>query len=575
MPRSRPRPLRSVLLAILIAASPLAATAEDGLTGAYLGARSAEINGDLVAAARLYTRAVQFDAENDLLREKAMIFSVAVGDIAGALRHARTLEERGAESRQVPLLLAVEEIRVGAFPNALRRIEAHRAAFSDLLYALLGGWAALVDDEEDAQSRFAALTGNDTLRAFGLYHATLALAVSGRLEDAARMIEAGDLGFLARQRRVVRAEAEILAAADHRASALARIDAAAESGISDPGLADLRRRIAAGAPIGFTLVPNATEGVAEALYGFALALGNAEQSRNYAVMLTRLALYLRPDLAEARLLLAELLQTDGQYDLAIAVLAEVPADSPQFLRAETARAAAMAAAGRMDEAIGVLTGLARSYPSELEPALALADTLRRQERYAEAAEAYTTAIGLVGAPQPRHWTLFYHRGICFERSGEWDRAEADFRKALELEPDQPSVLNYLGYSLADMGRNYAEAEEMIRKAVAKRPRDGYIIDSLAWVLYRLGRYEEAVEPMERAVSLVPNDPILNDHLGDILWMVGRRMEARFQWRRALSFGPEESEIPRIRRKLEVGLTRVLEEEGAKPAVPRTEAGDGG
>jgi len=187
--------------------------------------------------------------------------------------------------------------------------------------------------------------------------------------------------------------------------------------------------------------------------------------------------------------------------------------------------------------------------------------LREDEQFARAAEAYSAAIELIDTEVPGHWRLYYARGITLERTDRWDEAGADFRHALELNPDQPNVLNYLGYSLVEMRRNLAEAEQMIRTAVEQRPQDGYITDSLGWVLYRLGRYEEAVAPMERTVELLPVDPIVNDHLGDVYWMVGRKLEAEFQWKRALSFEPEPEEEKRIRRKLEVGLDQVLEDEG--------------
>ena len=193
----------------------------------------------------------------------------------------------------------------------------------------------------------------------------------------------------------------------------------------------------------------------------------------------------------------------------------------------------------------------------------LGDILRQKERFSEAAKAYDRALELSGEPSPGDWFLFYARGISFERIGEWDKAEADFRMALKLNPDQPQVLNYLGYSLVEKKIKLDEALEMIKRAVAARPNDGYITDSLGWALYRLGRFEEAVAPMERAVELEPADPIISDHLGDVLWAVGRKMEARFQWQRALSFEPEEEDAKRIRRKLEVGLDVVLQEEGAK------------
>jgi 16S rRNA (guanine(966)-N(2))-methyltransferase RsmD len=198
--------------------------------------------------------------------------------------------------------------------------------------------------------------------------------------------------------------------------------------------------------------------------------------------------------------------------------------------------------------------------------IALGDLLRQQEKFAQAVPAYDKALSLLGdqAGEAR-WFPLYARGIALERSGQFDRAEADFRAALKLRPDSAQVLNYLGYSFLEQGRNFDEALSMIERAVAARPEDGYIVDSLAWAYYRTGRYDKAVAPMERAVELMPVDPVVNDHLGDVYWAVGRKREAEFQWRRALSFKPDtEEEAARIRRKLEIGLDAVLAAEGAAP-----------
>ena len=194
--------------------------------------------------------------------------------------------------------------------------------------------------------------------------------------------------------------------------------------------------------------------------------------------------------------------------------------------------------------------------------VSLGDLYRRSERFEDAAEAYTRAIDLIDAPSANDWRTFYVRGIAHERMGAWEKAEADFRQSLSLSPDQPLVLNYLGYSLVEMNLKIDEAKSMIERAVAGDPGNGYITDSLGWVLYKTGDYEAAVPHMERAAELLPNDPIINDHLGDVLWKVGRKTEAVFQWKRALSFEPEEDEAERIRRKLDVGLDVVLEEEAA-------------
>ena len=232
------------------------------------------------------------------------------------------------------------------------------------------------------------------------------------------------------------------------------------------------------------------------------------------------------------------------------------------------RAQSLFAAERRDEGIAALFALREKHPEHVQLHIALGEMLRRSERYAEAADAYSEAIGLIGEIEPRQWFLHYYRAISYERIKDWARAEPDFHRALELFPDHPQVLNYLGYTLLERGERIDEAMEMIKSAVAQRPEDGHIIDSLAWGYFLLGRFEEAVEPMERASLLMPLDAVVTDHLGDVYWAVGRRLEARFQWRRALSFENPDADPARIRRKLEIGLDAVLEEEGAPPLSAR-------
>jgi Flp pilus assembly protein TadD len=184
----------------------------------------------------------------------------------------------------------------------------------------------------------------------------------------------------------------------------------------------------------------------------------------------------------------------------------------------------------------------------------LGDLLREKKRFIEAADAYSEAIRrLRAAGAPERWSLFYSRGISLERAGQWERAEADLLHALKLKPDQPLVLNYLGYSWIDRGAHLHRGLQMIEKAVDLRPEDGYIVDSLGWAHYRLGDYHSAVQYLEKAVELVPNDPTINDHLGDAYWQTGRLIEARYQWRRALQFGPEKDEVKPIESKLVRGV----------------------
>jgi Flp pilus assembly protein TadD len=179
--------------------------------------------------------------------------------------------------------------------------------------------------------------------------------------------------------------------------------------------------------------------------------------------------------------------------------------------------------------------------------------LRGQEKYAEAAEAYSKAIALIGTPQERNWALFYTRGISYERSERWADAERDLKQALKLKPEQPLVMNYLAYSWVEQGVNKTEALAMLKRAVDLRPEDGFVIDSLGWAHYRLGDYKTAIKYLEQAILLEPGEPTVNDHLGDAYWRVGRKLEARFQWQHALTLKPEAAEQPKIKRKIEAGL----------------------
>src|SRR5690606_1430406 len=295
-------------------------------------------------------------------------------------------------------------------------------------------------------------------------------------------------------------------------------------------------------------------GIADALLGIAEAL-HQERGNRMAVVYARLAMFARPDLAEGALLIGEMMAEQGNHDAAIEAYQAVAPDSPLRYLAELRRAQALHASERQDEAFAALEELAAADPERIDALVQLGDLLRRDERYHEAEDAYSRAIARIGEPRREHWTLFYARGIAYERTDQWPQAEKDFLFALELEPEQPFVLNYLGYSWVDMGMHLDRAKGMLYRAVELRPDDGFIVDSLGWVHYRLGEYAAAVEQLERAVELEPGDPVINDHLGDAYWRVGRQREARYQWRRALSLEPEEDTVADIEEKLRQGLPK--------------------
>lgn len=557
--------VNSLSLAVLASVMTLAPVAgrADIAAGAYLAANQANLENDYQSAARFYTRALESDPNNPFLLQNALLSQVARGDMEAAAALAKTMKDIGVESQLTDLVVLAELIRSEDFAGASDLLNDGQERFSPLLQGLISGWVLLGQGQmAAASSQFDSMEAPEAMRLFGQYHKALALAVVGDFEAADEILQGSDGQRLHLNRGSITAHAEILTQIGRRDEALEILDQA----ISTSGnrqLMDLRDRVADDGEVPYDFVSNVNEGAAEVFYTLASALAGDENDR-FALIYARMAHYLRPDYSDATILTAELLRQQGQYVLANIAYSQVPESDPSFVEAEIGRAEALLDAEKPDAAIEVLRGLTRRKGDVQAVHTALGDALRGQEKYAEAAQSYDRAIALIDSNASVYWSLFYSRGVAYERIGEWDKAEADFRKSLVLAPDQPLVLNYLGYSLVEKNEKLDEAQQMIEKAVAARPEDGYITDSLGWLLYRVGKYEEAVAPMERAVELVADDPIINDHLGDVYWMVDRKREARFQWRRALSFGPEEKDANRIRHKLEAGLDAVLEEE-AKPA----------
>ncbi len=349
--------------------------------------------------------------------------------------------------------------------------------------------------------------------------------------------------------------------------AIARIDEMF-GGDLDPEVAQLRDRLAAGEQVPFARIGSAKDGLAEVFYSLGRAL-MSDTGGEYTLLYSRAAEYLNPGFVDAIIMSAELLESLDRLELAAETYRRVPRDDPSFHAAEMGRAETLRRADKTDAAIEVLVQLSQTHGDLPAIHVALADLYRQLERFDEAVAAYDRALDLYAERETEQWFVHYARAISHERLDNWPEAEADFRKALELNPGQPQVLNYLGYSLVEKQIKLDEALSLIEQAVASQPNSGYIVDSLGWVLYRLGRYDEAIGHMERAAELMPVDPVVNDHLGDVLWAVGRHTEAEFQWKRALSFVDKENPSPdiepdRIRRKIEVGLDRVLAEEGAPP-----------
>ena len=539
------------------------AMAFDGLAGPYLAGRLASQQADYATAADYFNRALIADPTNPALLEDAIISQIGLGAIDRAVKLTGLLDELGAKSQIADLVVLADLAQQADYQAALAALDNGRSA-GPLVDELYRAWAKLgLGQMSEATEAFDAVSARGGLKAFGLYHKALALASVGDFEGADRILSGEADGPLRATRRGIIAHVQILSQLERNEAAIELIDKTVNPGV-DPLFAQLRSDLVDGKVLPFSAVTNAKDGMAEVFFTVSSALSGESNDLN-TLAYARMSQYLRPDQADTLLLCAAILEAQSQHDLAVQSFDQIPQSDPAFVNAELGRADTLIAADRFDDAIDVLKKLAEMEPTRSDVWTALGDALRRQERYGEATAAYDQAIANFSDSQNVLWPVYYTRGITNEREKNWPEAEADFRKALELSPDQPQVLNYLGYSYLEMNINLDEALSMIERAVTARPDSGAIVDSLGWGLYRLGRYEEAVIQMEQAVELLPIDPVINDHLGDVYWAVGRKREAEFQWRRALSFEPEtEEEANRIRRKLEVGLDVVLSEEGAEP-----------
>ncbi len=562
--------MRIALLPSILALSVGTLTAVPSVArdaGSYLAGRSAMVTSDYSAAAQYYSRALARDPTNLSILENASTAYLGLGDLDRAASVAERFSAADGKSQLASMILLGHAAKDADWDGVLSSLEDGRTV-GPLFDGLAEAWALVGTGRmTDALAAFDQVASNQGVEAFGLYHKALALASAGDLEGAAQIFS-GDTGTTLRlTRRGVVAYAEVLSQLDRNADALDLIEKSFGTTL-DPQLESLRAALDAGDTVPFESIRTPTDGLAEVYYSIATAL-RSEAQAEYTLLYARMTMGLRPDHTDALLLAAELLEDLERYELATEVYDSVPADHPSFHAAEMGRADALRRSGREDVAVEVLQQLTQTHGHLPLVHVTLGDTLRGLERFDEANGVYNTAIDLIPEPGSQHWIIFFTRGITFERLDNWDAAEADFLRALELRPDQPQVLNYLGYTMLEMQLNMDEALALIERAVEQRPDSGYIIDSLGWGLYRLGRYEEAVGHMEKAVALQPIDPIVNDHLGDVYWAVGRYREAEFQWHRALSFVTDETDLSdvnpdRIRRKLEVGLDEVLVEEGAPP-----------
>ena len=522
-------------------------------SGSYLAARHASVERDAASAAAFYRSALRTDPKNNELLDRAFISSVADGDIDEAVKLAERILTIDKTNRVARLVVGVHDLKFKKYATAQTNInQSIRGPITDLVATLLSGWAAYgAGDAKGGVATIDKLACPEWYPLFKDLHAGMILELAGKEKDAGTRFERAyklDDSML----RVTEAYARWLSRNKDSAAATTVYQAFDKKLARHPLIVEGLRDTKAGKKMP-PLVDSAQAGAAEALYGIGATL-TRRGGEDLALVYLQLSLYLQPTHPLALLSLADLYESVKRPQMAIKVYERVPASSPLKRNAQIQLAIDLDSADRTDEAIKILKGVTTEDSKDLEAIMALGNIERGRKKFGECGATYSQGVDVLPAGNDKANSVwYYYRGICEERSKQWGKAEADMKKALELSPEQPYVLNYLGYSWIDQGLNLDAGMKMLKRATELRPDDGAITDSVGWAYYRLGQFDKAVEWLERASEQKGDDATVVEHLGDAYWHVGRFRESRFQWNRALNQKPEKDRIPVILDKVSNGL----------------------
>ncbi|MBB4305487.1 tetratricopeptide (TPR) repeat protein [Rhodobium orientis] len=564
LPRLAAAFLTAAALAGTILHGPAAASAQTmpsflleayppSLSGSYLAARHAEQLRDVDKAIEFYREALAGDPDNKEFLDRTFELLLSAGEVAEAAEIADRLVTIDKNNRMAQLVLGIKAHKERSFDKARKHYEAiaKQGPLAELSSALLTAWAMQGAGDTNGAIAFLDDYGKDRSTAvFAQYHSGLIAGLAGRKEEAVKRIKVAyenDPTAL----RIVDAYVRSLIRIG-RLDDAKKVVADFEETVPSHPLLTRTLEIAESGKQPAPVIRDVQAGGGEVLYWLGSAIGR-DGFLDLAIVYLQLAKYMDPKAELATVALATLYERQKRYEQAIETYLTIDPGSPLKRGAEIQVGLNYSALDKIDEARAHLIKLVDDDPADLDAVRALGNVLRRRKLFLEAADIYSRGIATIDKPRKEHWAMFYYRAICYEQSKLWAKAESDLMKALDLSPNEPDALNYLGYSWIDQGLHLDRAMEMIRKAVELRPNDGYIVDSLGWAYYRLGNYDEAVRHLERAVELRAVDPIINDHLGDAYWMVGRKLEAQFQWSHARDLDPTPETLDQIKRKLADGL----------------------
>lgn len=584
---SKYRPLYGLLLSLLAGiaiptSGALAKATNDpapppvragSFAGAYLAGRTAESDNNLATAVDFYRQAMAFDPGNAQIKQDLLLVLLTEGRFKDALPLAEELKNVPDIERFSRVALAIDAIDRKQYRKVGQLLMLSLQSDMDrLATGFMSAWVKVGQgNPKQALADIQKMQGPEWYGLFRTYNSALIADLAGQKQEARDFYQQaiddrpGGSAAPDTYERIVMAYASFKLRQGDKEGAIKTLNDAAELLNGRMTITEMREKIEAGEKYG-RLIKTAQEGTAEALYTLGTAI-NRSGAEAFAKLYLQMSLPLRPDNDATLYQLGDISAKLRQPEKAIDYYGRVPEKSPYRRDAEMQRALNLAENDQSADAVKQLRVLLDRDKTDMRTYLALGGVYAQDKNFADAAKIYDAAVEQIKTPERKDWPVFYQRGIAYERLKQWDKAEPNFRKALELYPDQPQVLNYLGYSWVDRGENLDEALGMIKKAVELRPQDGYIVDSLGWAYYMLGRYDEAVVELEKAVKLRPEDPTINDHMGDAYWRVGRLLEATFQWNHAIAGKPEPEDLVKIEAKLKKGLPDIPGQSSADAAKP--------
>ena len=498
------------------------------ITGQYLSANFAKQEGDSSSALGYLNEAIGLSGETDALYIDAYSLALDAGDIDLANHFASKIEQQTQNVVLSPRLLqAVVALKNLQYKEAEALLDkAPESGVGQIVVGLLKAWVSHAQKQPVPAEDLAELvkqSGQFEL----LIKYQLAILLEAMGSDAATYYD--DLAKMpyVPEHVLLKLASHYQHVGDDR-----KLEQLLERHQSNSNVEITAKQLTHS-----TLSP--IEGAAEVFFGIGQLLVSLDAFHAAEVPLN-LAHYLRPNFPSNDFVRAQLIDQSGDKNHAIEAYQKLE-KNPAYRRVASLQLAYLHQDAKdIPAALEKITELSQNYPENLNIWLAKGDILRADQHYEDAADAYGQGITTIKQKKAEHWPAFYSRAIAFERAGDWERAEEDFLEALRLQPDQPEVLNYLGYSWLIQNRQLSQAKAMIEKAVRARPRDAHIIDSMGWAFYRLGEYDKAIAYLERAVDLSPRDATVNEHLGDVYWRMGYKLQARYQWERALAFNPTEA-----------------------------------